>query len=209
MSADPQTEERKEHGSRFPEPADLVLAIQQGDREAEREFVDCYLSRVRTLFLTRTRNRDLAEDLVQDTMLELIRALRRGQLREADKLTHFVLAVARNLLNSHFRRSSRQPEPLEAPDEIADLRSQTEDNEEQRRYGLAAKAIEKLDPTDRAILQMTLVDGLKPGVIAEKLGLNPDVVRQRKLRATRKLQDSMRTMSQKLSDSHLMSRRKL
>ena len=55
---------------------------------------------------------------------------------------------------------------------------------------------------------MTLVDGLKPGVIAERLRLNPDVVRQRKLRATRRVIDFVRSPSQTASNVHSIAGQK-
>jgi DNA-directed RNA polymerase specialized sigma24 family protein len=76
--------------------------------------------------------------------------------------------------------------------------------EEQERENLAMSAISSLDPLDRSILQMTLVDGLKPGVIAQRLRLNPDVVRQRKLRATRRVIDFVRRQSQNDLSDHIV-----
>jgi len=35
-------------------------------------------------------------------MIEALCALRRGQLRDPAKLTQFVIAIARNVLNNHF-----------------------------------------------------------------------------------------------------------
>ena len=90
--------------------ASLVLAIVAGDRQAERDFAVSYLPKVRTMLVARSRNRDLADDLAQEVMIEAICALRRGQLREPSKLTPFVLAIARNVLNSHYRGAARQPE---------------------------------------------------------------------------------------------------
>jgi len=55
---------------------------------------------------------------------------------------------------------------------------------------------------DKTILQMTLVDGLKPGVIAKRLQLNPDVVRQRKLRATRRVIEFVQRQSQNETPGH-------
>ena len=63
-------------------------------------------------------------------------------------------------------------------------------------------AISSLDAIDKQILQMTLVDGLKPGVIAQRLSLNPDVVRQRKLRATRRVIEFVRRQSQSENSRH-------
>jgi RNA polymerase sigma factor (sigma-70 family) len=185
--------------------AQLVAAIAAGDRNAEREFVDLYLPRVRAMLVARLRNVDLAADLVQDAMIEAVCALRRGQVREPAKLPSFVLAVARNVLNSHYRGTTRNPEHLDFPDEIPDPSSLTEKSEDGDRERQALAAIEALETTDRKILQMTLVDGLKPGAIAKQLGLNPDVVRQRKLRATRRVMEFVTDRSQNSLGIHLVS----
>jgi RNA polymerase sigma-70 factor (ECF subfamily) len=180
----------------------LVSSILGGDRQAERTFALRYMRPVKAMLLARSRNPDLAADLLQDVMIEALCALRRGQLREPAKLTQFVIAIARNVLNSHFRGEVRRPESLELPDNLPDLSLNSEKAEEQARETLALKAISSLEPLDRTILQMTLVDGLKPGVIAERLRLNPDVVRQRKLRATRRVIDFVRSPSQIVSSIH-------
>jgi RNA polymerase sigma factor (sigma-70 family) len=181
----------------------LVQAIANGDHEAERAFAMRYLRPVRAILLARARDPDLVADLRQDVMIEAICALRRGQLREPAKLTPFVIAIARNVLNNHYRVTVRQPESIELPEDLPDLSSATESAEEQERENLAMTAISSLDPVDRAILQMTLVDGLKPGVIAQRLNLNPDVVRQRKVRATRRVIDLVRRLSQNESSDHI------
>ena len=180
----------------------LVAAIVAGDRDAEQAFVLRYQRPVRAMLLARSRNSDLAADLLQDVLIESLCALRRGQLREPAKLSSFVSAIARNLLNSHFRGEVRRPESLELPDSLPDLSSQSNAVEEMEREQLAMTAIATLEPLDRSILQMTLVDGLKPGIIATRLGLNSDVVRQRKVRATRRVIDFVQRKSQTISFYH-------
>lgn len=181
----------------------LVQAIAGGDREAEHAFAMRYMRPVRAMLLARSRNPDLAADLRQEVLMEAICALRRGQLREPAKLTPFVIAITRNVLNSHFRTAGRQPESVELPDDLPDLSSANEAAEEQERETQAMQAISSLDALDRTILQMTLVDGLKPGVIAMRLNLNPDVVRQRKLRAIRRVTDLLRRQSQTGQSGHI------
>jgi RNA polymerase sigma-70 factor (ECF subfamily) len=181
----------------------LVAAILSGHRAAEDEFALRYMRPVKAMLMARSRNPDLAADLVQDVMIEAICALRRGQLREPAKLSSFVIAIARNLLNSHFRGEARRPESLELPDNLPDLSRGEDRMEEQQREMLVMVAMASLDPLDKSILQMTLVDGLKPGVIAERLRLAPDVVRQRKLRATRRVIDLVRGQSQTAPPIHL------
>jgi len=184
----------------------LVLAIAAGDLEAERTFALRYLPKVRAMLLARTRNPDLAADLQQDVMIEAICALRRGQMREAAKLSAFVLAVARNVLNSHYRGAASQPVSLEFPDNLPDLTVAADQGDERHRQTLAMSAISSLAPTDKAILQLTLVEGLKPGEIAQRLRLSPDVVRQRKVRATRRIVDILFKLSQNRSTVHSIAR---
>jgi RNA polymerase sigma-70 factor (ECF subfamily) len=158
------------------------------------------------MLLARTRNSELTADLQQDVMIESICALRRGQLRDVTKLSAFVLGIARNLLNHHFEGAARQPVPLAFPNDLPDLKIATDLVAEQQEQDLARRAISSLGAVDQSILQMTLVEGLKPGVIAQRLGLNPEVVRQRKARAIRKVTNFVSKWSQNRSAAHLMVR---
>jgi RNA polymerase sigma factor (sigma-70 family) len=196
-----------DEASAIEENVGLVEGIARGDRGAEATFVQRFLPRVRALLLARSRNPDLTADLQQEVMLESLVALRRGQLREASKLASFVIGIARNLLNNYFRVQSRKPEHEEFAEEIY-LPAAEQEHEEMERRELAARAIDSLDVMDRRILTMTLVDGFKPGLIAERLGLSPDVVRQRKVRATRRVTELVRQMSQSSGKSHSIPGRK-
>src|SRR5580698_1999864 len=146
-------------GATEGEEAALVAAIASGSRESESVFVARYLPRVRTLLIVRSRNPELALDLQQDVMIEALCALRKGQLRDAERLPAFVAGIARNVLNSHFRGQSRLPIHEELPEEIADTIEEnpldSEASEERRR--IAHQAIASLNDIDRSILQMTLV----------------------------------------------------
>jgi RNA polymerase sigma-70 factor (ECF subfamily) len=50
-----------------------------------------------------------------------------------------------------------------------------------------ARALATLSPADRQVLLLTLVEGLKPGQIASKIGVSADVARTRKSRAIRRI----------------------
>ena len=186
----------------------LVRAIACGDAAAEQLMAERFFRPVRALLVSRSHDRELAADLTQDVLIEAICALRRGQLRDPLKLPAFVSGIARNKLNNHYR-SFQKTEDLELVGERPDLSLGPELAEAQQREDRAARAIESLDPIDRSILQMTLIEGLKPGIIAERLGLNPDLVRQRKLRATRRVIELVRVQSQTGSPCHSTAGRRL
>ena len=165
---------------------DLVDRIRQGDTEAETELVRQFTYRIFVMSFVRTRDREAARDLVQEVLMAVIGALRKGQLQDPEKLPAFVHGTARNLINNQLRNETQHPalEPL--PDELYQdcIVEQLEDAE---RVRLVHQALEQLGQEDQTILWMTLVEGRKPGEIAAILGFGSDVVRTRKLRALRKV----------------------
>lgn len=193
---------RTEASSSLSESARLVRDIAAGQADAERQFALRYMPPVKAMLMARLRDADLAADLKQDVMIEALCALRKGQIQDPEKLTQFVLGIARNCLNNYFR-SSKRVAAVELPDDIPDLKNGAFHREEIDQENRALRAIENLDNLDRMILQMTLVDGLKPGVIASQLHINPDVVRQRKLRATRRVIDFLKRESQNSPGRHI------
>jgi RNA polymerase sigma factor (sigma-70 family) len=166
----------------------LAERIRQGDDSAETELVHQFTRRIFVMGLVRTRDRETARELVQDVLVAVIGALRKGQLQDADKVAAFVHGTARNLINNWLRSESQRPylEPLSEEVAQVNLAEQVEDAE---RLRLVQQALQSLGDGDRKILLLTLVEGLKPAEIAAALELSPDVVRTRKLRAIKKLTD--------------------
>jgi RNA polymerase sigma factor (sigma-70 family) len=193
---------KTEAASSLSESARLVRGVAAGEADAERQFAVRYMPPVKAMLMARLRDADLAADLKQDVMIEALCALRKGQIQDPEKLTQFVLGIARNCLNNYFR-SSKRVTSVELPDDIPDLKNGAFHREEIDQENRALRAIESLDNLDRTILQMTLVDGLKPGIIATQLRINPDVVRQRKLRATRRVIDFLKRESQNSPGRHI------
>jgi len=169
----------------------LAERIQLGERSAEEAFVDHFYERVYAIALVRTRDREAARDLAQDIMLAVLCTLREGRLRDQTGLAGYVCATARNRIHLFFRtRREVDFDPPRAPavDQL-DPEKRFEDAERRR---LARRTIERLNSADRQILRLTLVEGLKPGQIAVRLGLTPEVIRKRKSRAVRRAREAIR-----------------
>jgi len=165
---------------------DLASRIRAGDAAAEEELVRIFSRRVFAMAIVRTRDRELSRELVQDVLMVVIRALRSGAVRETQKIGAFVHGTTLNLIRNRIRQRARRPpcEELDAERLGFDPIPSLERSEIAQR---ARRAVDALEEADRAILRLTLVEGLKPGEIAARLGLGSDVVRQRKSRALRKV----------------------
>lgn len=162
--------------------AALAKRVRDGDGASETELFELFHRRVFVMMLGRTRNHETARDLAQQTMIGVLCSLRDGKLREADRLPAYVLGTARNVVNNFLRARHLRPEAAPLPDDVAVPDGQ-EDLEHAEHEFLARRALSTLAPGDRLILLLTLVDGLKPGEIAARLGLSSEVVRKRKSRA--------------------------
>jgi len=66
---------------------------------------------------------------------------------------------------------------------------------EQRR--MVREALGRIDPRDRVILLLTLVEGMNPREIAPRVGLSPENVRTRKMRAIRQIAEELHKVSRK------------
>ncbi len=88
--------------------SDLAGRIAVGDRAAEEQMVALFGRGVALLLDRHTSGRPEAEDLFQDTFRVALEKLRRGELREAEKLPGFLAQIARNLAIEHYRKATRR-----------------------------------------------------------------------------------------------------
>jgi RNA polymerase sigma-70 factor (ECF subfamily) len=174
--------------------AELVERVRRGDASAEDEVAGAYRRRILLMMLSRTRDPPIAEDLTQEALIAVLGALRSGQVREPERLGAFVLGTARNVVNAYFRTRSRGPEVVPISPSMS-LQDPVREFEAADRRARARRALQALESDDRRVLVLTLVEGLKPGEIAERLGLSGEVVRTRKSRALKRLLGMMQSVS--------------
>jgi RNA polymerase sigma-70 factor, ECF subfamily len=87
--------------------ANLVRRIQAGDPAAESELVARF-SRGLLLMLRRlVQNPALADDLHQETLSLVLGKIRRGEVREPERLAGFIRSTARNLFIADRRKEAR------------------------------------------------------------------------------------------------------
>jgi RNA polymerase sigma-70 factor (ECF subfamily) len=86
---------------------DLVKAYVDGDESALSVLLEKHQSQVFHYILSRIKNRDLANDLFQDTFIKVIKTLKSGSYNEEGKFLPWVLRIAHNLTIDFFRREAK------------------------------------------------------------------------------------------------------
>lgn len=88
--------------------AELVERIRAGDRAAEARLVEVFSRPILMLLERHTSGRPEAQDLYQDTFRMALDKLRRGELREPERLAGFLASLARNLAIEFYRGVARR-----------------------------------------------------------------------------------------------------
>ena len=96
--------------------SELVSRIRAGDQQAEVELVECYSSVVMSIIRREVGDTALTDDLYQESFCIILEKVRRGDVREVEKLSGFVCGVARNQVIRHFQRAARQRNLTETED---------------------------------------------------------------------------------------------
>ncbi|MGO9752510.1 MAG: RNA polymerase sigma factor [Solirubrobacteraceae bacterium] len=148
---------------------------------------DEHVWRVYGFLAYRVRDRDLAEDLTQETFERALRAWSRFDPRRASETT-WLLAIARNLLIDHHRRKRPHAELLDER-----LMGTSPGPEERFAVSLElTEALALLGDREREVLALRFGGDLNGPEIAEILGLSVANVQQivsRSLRRLRQLLD--------------------
>jgi RNA polymerase sigma-70 factor (ECF subfamily) len=169
--------------------AALVLRLRQGDAAAFDEVYAAYNVRLLTFLVRLSRRRDVAEDLVEETWLRLVKHAAR--LQPDTRIGPWLFTVARNLYVSYVR--SRAIEDSAAAGLMGLWPTSPHDSspfEETAASLLEARlerAIATLPRASREVLLLVAVAGLDPADAAVVCGVTPDALRQRLHRARRLL----------------------
>ena len=85
----------------------LVELYLGGNEVAFRELIGRHQQRVYSYILMLVHERELAEDLFQDTCMKVITTLRMGNYHEEGKFSQWLMRIAKNLVIDYFRRNQK------------------------------------------------------------------------------------------------------
>lgn len=89
--------------------AELIRNYVEGDESSLQRLIDRYQTRIFNFIYSKIYDKDLANDIFQDTFIKVIRTLKRGKYNEEGKFLPWVMRIAHNLIIDHFRKNKRMP----------------------------------------------------------------------------------------------------
>lgn len=179
----------------------IIALAQEGAESAYRELIRRYQRPVFSLIYRMVRDRELAEDLAQETFIKVLNAI--DTYRPEHKFSSWIFKIANNAAIDHLRRKELDTLSLEgAPDALTTERQEAtalqisskgesplDELEARELGGQIEAAISRLRPEYRACIIMRHVEGRPYEEIAQALELPLGTVKTYIHRARNELRD--------------------
>jgi RNA polymerase sigma-70 factor (ECF subfamily) len=160
----------------------LVSDYVSGDESCLEVLIHRHKQKIYGFIFSKVKNRDVTEDLFQDTFVRVIKTLKQGKYNEEGKFLPWVMRIAHNLIIDHFRKSKRMPkfnrtDSFDIFDVISDGNLDVESKMIRKQIHSKVKSLIKDLPIDqREVLIFRLYHELSFKEIAEKTDVSINTV---------------------------------
>jgi RNA polymerase sigma-70 factor, ECF subfamily len=165
---------------------DLVARIHRGEDSGMEELYKLFAKGIR-FYLCRQLGPQELDDKIHDTFLIVVKAIRKGDLREPERLMGFVRTVVRRQVAAHIDKvvhSRREELDLDVGVRVADIRRNPEQSAAlQQKVEFMVSVLDGLSVRDREILTRFYLDEQTQDEICDDMDLSETQFRLLKSRA--------------------------
>lgn len=157
---------------------ELILGYKEGDYSCFETLLSRYQSKVYGYIFSVVKDKDIADDIFQETFYKVIYTINSGYYKDENKFIHWVMRIAHNLIVDYFRRIGKMPIVPNRPDyDIVDTLKLHDDNVEKQIMRKQTgsnirKLIKKLPPEQRRVVIMRHYGRLDFKEIAERTNVS-------------------------------------
>ena len=87
----------------------LVKNYVAGDEKSLSTLINRHQSKIYGFIYSKISDRDITDDIFQDTFIKVIKTLKSNSYNEEGKFLPWVMRIAHNLVIDHFRRNKKMP----------------------------------------------------------------------------------------------------
>ena len=156
----------------------LIENYLEGDENSFEVLLLRYKDRVFSQLLIMVKNRDLAEDLFQETFIKVVNTLKLGKYNHEGKFLPWVKRIAHNLAIDHFRKLKKRSEVYNRDkyDLISNIPEESMNIEEilvnDQILGSVKSLVDELPNEQREVLKMRIYMDLSFKEISEETGVS-------------------------------------
>ena len=161
-----------------PQDSELIAQYRSGNEAAFDLLVDRYQSKLYTTIFLIVKDQSIAEDLLQEVFIKVVKTLNSDRYNEEGKFKPWVMRIAHNLAIDHFRKAKRYPMiQMEDGSNIFNSLSFAEETIEDRQMRdetaeLVKRLIEELPEAQKQVLVMRHYLDMSFQEIADQTGVS-------------------------------------
>ena len=152
----------------------LVAAYAKGDNQAFDTLLSRHQSRVFSYIYSVVKNRDVADDIFQETFVKAITTIKQGRYAESGRFAAWISRIAHNLIIDYYRQEKSE-NTLSADDEGVDVLNRRELSDcniedvmvNEQIHNDVRRIIEALPENQREVLMMRYYKDMSFKEIAE------------------------------------------
>ena len=157
----------------------LLNRYLSGDRDAISLLIDRHSARVRDYIRMMVKDRDVADDILQETLIKVVRVIDEGRYADTGKFLSWVLRIAHNQVIDYFRaqKSAKTINESEAGFDMLGTLRFSERTVEDRIISEQIEAdvrrmVEHLPDEQREVVKLRYYSGLSFQEIADQTGVS-------------------------------------
>ncbi|WP_298392641.1 sigma-70 family RNA polymerase sigma factor [Flavobacterium sp.] len=156
----------------------LVKNYIAGDESALAVLINRHQSKIYGFIYSKMADRDVADDIFQDTFIKVIKTLKSNSYNEEGKFLPWVMRISHNLVVDHYRKNKKMPMLRETEDfSIFSILTDNSMNVEGRIITESIekdlqKIIKQLPEDQKEVLTMRIYQDLSFNEIAELTGVS-------------------------------------
>lgn len=156
----------------------LVKNYVAGDENALTILINRHQSKIYGFIYSKLSDRDISDDIFQDTFIKVIKTLKSNSYNEEGKFLPWVMRISHNLIIDHYRRNKKMPMYRETEEfSIFSIMSDNVPNIESKLITTQVetdlrKLIEELPAEQKEVLMMRMYQDLSFKEISETTGVS-------------------------------------
>ena len=88
---------------------ELIQGYKDGNYACFETLLERYQSKVYAYIFSVVKDKDIADDIFQDTFFKVIVTINSGQYKDENKFIHWVMRISHNLIVDYFRKGNKMP----------------------------------------------------------------------------------------------------
>ncbi|CAI8162866.1 MAG: RNA polymerase sigma factor CarQ [Polaribacter sp. SA4-10] len=156
----------------------LVSNYINGNESSLEVLINRHKQRLYSFIYSKILDRDLTEDVFQDTFIKVIRTLKKGNYNEQGKFLPWVMRISHNLVIDHFRKTNRMPSFKSSNDfDVFSIISDDSLNAEKKMiqeqiFSDVRELVEELPKEQKEVLIMRIYKDMSFKEISENTGVS-------------------------------------